>query len=294
MYLTVSEAIKLIPRSVHYDKRFLSSSYPKHFSSRLYYLLNKYNLLVKHVILNKPPIHGKTKVKVDNRWIFYESPYGLSNFQSMIIFFSHSLLKHFQPLNNPTIIDVGAHCGYFTLCSYHMLNKPKIYACEPLSLTYQLLKKNCQGLRSIKPIKIGLSDKRKKSLMYYEKSHLVYSSVFSERFTSHEKPQSESINLTTLDNITQKLKIKYIDILKIDTEGGEELVLDGARKSLKNTRFLVLECAMDRIRSYTFSSLISRLYTKDYNFQLINISNPLYFPNGNIVVIDLLLENINI
>jgi len=44
-----------------------------------------------------------------------------------------------------------------------------------------------------------------------------------------------------LDNYCQKNKIKKIDVLKIDTEGSEMEVLEGAKNILKNTNILLTE-----------------------------------------------------
>ena len=44
-----------------------------------------------------------------------------------------------------------------------------------------------------------------------------------------------------MDNYCQKNKIKKIDVLKIDTEGSEVEVLEGAKNILKNTNILLIE-----------------------------------------------------
>ena len=47
--------------------------------------------------------------------------------------------------------------------------------------------------------------------------------------------------MSTIDKILEEKGIEHVDFLKIDVQGAELLVLDGAKKTLQNTEFILLE-----------------------------------------------------
>lgn len=290
--MPIKSILKQAYRSLKIDIEFITCKYPEKLLERFEFIFKKYLILFKHLIIKIPTQPTKSFAKIGSTVIYYDSYLGISNIQSMTVFVHKKLFRYIQHLKSPTIIDVGAHNGYFSINMANLFHNSRIFACEPLSLTYRLLKKNTHNIRNITPVRIGFSEKKAKKKMYYEKTLLVYSSLYSERFTWHKNPSIETVDLMSLDEFIIKHGIDFIDILKIDTEGAEELVLKGAKKTLKNTHFLILECAMDNIRSSTFSSLIHHLYRSDYNFQLLDIGNILHFPSAGISTMDILFENL--
>ena len=68
---------------------------------------------------------------------------------------------------------------------------------------------------------------------------------------------SEIIQITTLKNEFDKYNLKYVDILKIDTEGFEFDVLKGAGECLKFVNFILCEHHYDQmiIKNYKFSEI---------------------------------------
>ena len=60
-------------------------------------------------------------------------------------------------------------------------------------------------------------------------------------FFSKNHPQEENIDVITFDYFCKKYKIKSVDLLKIDTEGYEYYILQGAIKNLKKVKIILLE-----------------------------------------------------
>lgn len=278
--------------SIKYDLQFLRSSYPNSLKDKLNLISNKYHLLLKHFILNQPIMLGKSSIKLNNQNFYYETSLGISGLLKMIVDFERYYLSYIKDLIEPTIIDVGAHLGSFSLTASRFFPQAQIFACEPVQITFELLKKNCNKTKSIKPIKLALSDKKIKDKIYFVRNKLAFSSLFSDRFLWSNNPKSQSVQLNTLDNFIANRKINKIDILKIDAEGSEEKILKGASQALSKTRFLIIECALDQVGGTTFSSLISHLHSPNFNFQLRNLSNIMFNPQNELSVVDLLLENI--
>lgn len=289
--IRLNYSLTLALRSLKLDIEFLFCHYPKRLTGKLEFIVKKYLLLTKHLFLNIQPKPGKSKVNISKKWIYYESSFGISGLQSMIVNVEKNFLKHIQPLKQPTIIDVGAHLGFFSLTLANLLDKPQIYACEPVSLAFKLLKKNCRQVKVITPVHRGFSNKNSKTRIYYVSNLLMYSSLFPERFKWTKRPSSEIVQLQTLDAFIKETGIDLIDLLKIDTEGSEEKILQGAQNTLRQTRYLAIEFPLDQVGGTTFSSIARCLYGPKYNFQLVNIGNALYGPAGEVLTIDLFFEN---
>lgn len=286
--------LNTITHSLKEDFELLNCHFPPNLKDRLLLIATKYYLITKHLYLHTPIKLGKAKIKIGGSWFFYESALGIAPFQSMIVEFEKQHLKHLKDLKRPLVIDVGAHIGFFSIAAAQLLNSPKIYACEPLTLTFDLLKKNCKTFKSITPINLGFSSIRSKVPIHYVKNKLVYSSLHPQRFLWTNNFKTQLVKLETLDTFIATKNIKKIDILKIDAEGAEEQILKGAQKTLAKTQFLILECALDNLNCSTFSSTIAKLKGKGFNFQLLNAQPQLPDPDGKPALINMLLENLSL
>lgn len=286
------DAIKLASQSLRLDCELLRCTYPKTPGGKLEFITKKYLALGKHFLLRTPAKPGTSKVRIGNHWIYYDSVFGISTLQAMVVNIHRHFLRYIMHLSRPTIIDVGAYIGIFSLTMSHLFEHSRIYAIEPLNQTFKLLKKNTQNIKNITPVHLGLSNKRSKARIYFSKTLLMYSSLFPERFTWNKRPSTELVDLMRLDDFIKEHNIDHIDILKIDAEGSEEKILKGARNALARTHYLLLECSLDQLNGTTFSSIMKTLYGPKHNFQLMNIGNTLYTPKAELVTIDFLLKNL--
>jgi hypothetical protein len=53
------------------------------------------------------------------------------------------------------------------------------------------------------------------------------------------------IEAVTLDEISKSIKLKKIDLIKIDAEGSEYEILKGSEYTLKLTKYLIIEVSTD-------------------------------------------------
>ena len=82
-----------------------------------------------------------------------------------------------------------------------------------------------------------------------------------------KKNDNVKIQMTNLDNL-KIFKKKKIDLLKIDVEGYELKVLQGAKKVLKNTKCIIIEFHHSNMYKDYFSKKI-HYKLKDSNFKLV-------------------------
>ncbi len=136
---------------------------------------------------------------------------------------------------NATILDIGANIGSHSIYWAIERNAAKVYSFEPLPSTFEILKKNIELNKledKIIPYNFGLSDKKSKAMLQaYDHTNIGSASFI--------KDKNGIFELKTLDSL--KIKDK-IDLIKIDVEGAEVEVLQGAKKTiLKNKPTIVIE-----------------------------------------------------
>ena len=151
-----------------------------------------------------------------------------------LLFLSKLLLK--EPL---FFIDVGANRGEFVFTAEKAIPPSKIWAFEPLPYFAKKLK---ALFPKITVFNVGLSDTETQTTLYVP----VIKGIPDDSLSSVNKPSSDSfntytINCTTLDNLVEKNCITDEKIfLKIDVEGHEFNVLQGAEKTLKQAILVML------------------------------------------------------
>ena len=158
------------------------------------------------------------------------------------------------------IWDVGAHKGETTLKFAEDFPKTLIRSFEPVSENYCYLRKNCSHLKNQSSHNIALGEENKKTKIYLQGASVIHSLRDDLNKPSAEDPKSEDIEVKTIDHVVNDFKTASIDLLKIDVEGYEIEVLNGAYKSLaeKKINFIYLETGLDD-RFNSIQSLIDFL-----------------------------------
>jgi len=142
-------------------------------------------------------------------------------------------------------IDIGAHYGYFSLLAAKLVGKEgKVLAIEPARSTFQLLHVNTVEHTTILALNQAVSN-AKELLQFYE-----FPAQFSEYNTlqpnqyinsawfASNKPDTYYIATDYLDALLQAHQLLPA-IVKIDVEGAEDKVLEGAQELLTHQNFYV-------------------------------------------------------
>jgi FkbM family methyltransferase len=189
-------------------------------------------------------------------------------------------LKNFEI---KSVFDVGAHKGGFLKAVKKLKNIEKIYSFEPQKKVYQKLnifsienKIFCFNFalgnnNEIRNLKINkktststFSDINNLSLWYKIKSFILKGSTKSS-FIDEEK-----VKVMKLDDFCDNYKISDIDLLKIDTEGHEKQVLEGALNLIKKKKikYILLEFHLSNMyNNYSVNDLEN--FLDNYNFKLL-------------------------
>lgn len=130
------------------------------------------------------------------------------------------------------IIDIGAHIGLTTLPLNSVISKNStIFSFEPSDVNNKYLslhlKKN--NIKNVKVIDKLVGEKNSSNVSFYESTKPTgMNSIIKIKHKTLIRKKKQ----VSLDNFIKEKKIKP-DLIKIDTEGSEIFILEGAKNSLK-------------------------------------------------------------
>ena len=202
-------------------------------------------------------------------------------------------LQRFSPTSSPLarrkalieannislILDVGANTGQFVREMRDDTNfSGKIISFEPLSDAYKILEKNSKNDHNWHVRNYALGDVENSSADINISKNSYSSSILGmlpRHYLCAENSEyvgSELINITTLDSIFQEIDSGSDNIyLKIDTQGFESQVLEGANNSL--SRIDIIQVEMSIVPLYNnqllFRDMLDLLFEK--GFTLVSI-----------------------
>ena len=131
------------------------------------------------------------------------------------------------------ILDIGANIGNHSLYWAAFLKPKKIYAFEPIPEIFSTLQKNIElnlFENTIRAVNIGLSDiDSNAEISHYNPGNICETSI--------KKAKNGNLKVKKLDNID--IKEGRIDLVKIDVEGHEKLVLDGAKETIQKYKPII-------------------------------------------------------
>lgn len=155
-------------------------------------------------------------------------------------------LEVFEQLIGPEdwIVDVGANVGFYTLVAAsaaRRLGNGKVLAFEPVPSTYRLLVENIRRNRldNAQAFEIALADRAGPRRIFLDRANHGNPSLAP---TNVPQPgDSLEIRASTLDGFLEDLGVPSPRIMKIDVQGAEGLVFQGAKRWLsgKDRRVLM-------------------------------------------------------
>ena len=190
--------------------------------------------------------------------------------------------QYLKTLNEPIIIfDIGANIGGYTQLVLDIFKDIdfRIFSFEPSTETFNKLKKNLPKTNKIELYNMGLGDQNTKMTLLYNKDYSGMSSLYDRRLDDCglSLDHKEKVKLIKLDDFCDNKMINKIDFLKIDTEGHELKVLEGAKEIIDKdaVKFIQFEFGGCNIDSKTYFQDFYRFLNEKYKIYRI-IKNGLY------------------
>jgi FkbM family methyltransferase len=199
------------------------------------------------------------------------------NFAELIEFFSQIFISDQYKAkeylkDGAVIIDAGANVGSFSVYSSNIKKNIIIHAFEPVRATFEILEKNTSPYKGISCHNIGLGDSTGKKDIFFSK-YSTGGSAFEDRgIVESHRPfdLSEEAQITTIDDFVRQNAIPRVDFIKIDTEGYESKILNGAKETIKRFRPVIAMSAYHKADDKTVLPQIIRSISPDYEYRLVH------------------------
>lgn len=164
--------------------------------------------------------------------------------------------RHFGREYFRELFDVGANIGQTAVRYAREFPAARIFSFEPTSESYVRLEENVKGLERVIPCRCALGAVAGKAEISLEED----SRTNAIRGASTGK--TEAIEVRTVDEVAHEKGVEHIDLLKIDTEGYEVDVLQGAGTLLASHRVGVVYAEAALVESPAHFHSVERLYTE--------------------------------
>lgn len=148
------------------------------------------------------------------------------------------VLEH--TLDSPTVFDVGANIGEWTIAFAGQAagKNPRVYCFEPSAPTFQRLTAAVSAYGNVTPVRSALSNHTGRAFLKIAGELAGSNSL--EPSTSTPVGE-EPVELITADEFCFQRKIDRIDLLKIDAEGHDMMIIEGARGLLSRKSIGVVQ-----------------------------------------------------
>jgi FkbM family methyltransferase len=145
-----------------------------------------------------------------------------------------------------TFVDVGANIGYYTALAARLVGPTgAVFAFEPSDYAFPRLNAMLETNRLTwaRAIKYGLADVPGERLLFGAVDE-HFCDLRTASMIPDDNPHRAVVRTETLDYAADQLNIEHIDFLKIDVDGFEPFVLQGAAGLIKNRRIsnMMMEC----------------------------------------------------
>ena len=211
-------------------------------------------------------------VKIDLIPLAY-SENGISKSYNYTASGEHYFINRFLPTKiehkTPVFFDVGANKGDYSKMLRSAFPEASIFSFEPNPNTFQVLESNLAN--QSKCINKGVGEKPSTLNLYFDKNDKTSVQASSDKEILKEIAQTAvidqvEIGVITIDDFANEYNISSIDLLKIDVEGFELEVIDGASNMINSGKVKMIQFEFNEV------NIIKRRFLKDFYDLLPNYS----------------------
>ena len=180
--------------------------------------------------------------------------------------------------NIKTIIDIGSSDGGFIRRFRSVFPEAMIYSFEAMPDAFNRLNTKLAADKKLKTFNVALSN-YKGEVDFYKSSNegssslLQMEEIHKINFPNSAKNELIKVKCDLLDNYLTEIKIESAVLMKLDVQGAERLVLEGAVNTLEKVDVIYSEVNFQEL--YKDAVLITDLILllKKYNFNFAGIEN---------------------
>jgi FkbM family methyltransferase len=170
----------------------------------------------------------------------------------------YHLIERLAEIQPSLVIDVGANHGDWTAHVVHFIPSATVHAFEINPSLVDQLQARFNSSRRVVVNNCGLSDTAGTIQAKIFENDTLSSIV--EGFDLHPEVGSstQTVFVNTLDDYVAGLGEDQVDFLKIDVEGGEHMVLNGAKKLLAARKIRLIQF------EYGYANAVTHMLMRDY------------------------------
>jgi FkbM family methyltransferase len=189
---------------------------------------------------------------------FRSRPYGVRELRDVAAIYGDRQLR--------TIIDAGANQGDMAREFAREFPDATIYSFEPFPETYERLVETCARFPRIKPMKEALGAVEAIQPLFLTQYSLTHSLLPTadeavKYLGSAVAPVGQhDVRTTTLDAFAESMAIQRIDLLKLDVQGYELKVLEGAKRLLDQRRISLVFSELNFVPLYKDQACFHEVY----------------------------------
>lgn len=171
-------------------------------------------------------------------------------------------------------LDVGANGGLYTVIAAKLVSPGgHVYAFEPGQRELELLRHNIaiNGLENVTVIERAVSNKTGLARFAISRDGAM-NSLAQNKHPAQQIIEWQTIQTTTLDDFITEFGLTRVDFIKIDVEGAERFVFQGAPRLLgaNNEITLLFETANSNVDGFHYS-------VQEFLSELINTGLSIYY-----------------
>ncbi len=179
------------------------------------------------------------------------------------------LLEHINFNENDIVIDVGACIGEVSM-TLGKKKELKFFLFEPEENEYECIKKNL-SFKNFEVYNLALWNEIKE-ISFYAANELHDSSCFEiEDYTHIIKKKTSTLDEVFKNQIND---LKEIKLLKLEAEGAEPEILQGAKDILSKVKYIAADVGAERGLKYETTIVETIKFLENNNFELIKIGTP--------------------
>jgi FkbM family methyltransferase len=149
-------------------------------------------------------------------------------------------LDQIQEINSGVVIDIGSNIGEFTLIASQRFPNCTFLRFEPSLTECQASEYNLTEINNVliqKPLWNKVAE-----IPFYDSNDIGDSSIFQPNIGA----KSNLRTTTTLDIEISRLGIESVELLKLEAEGAEPEILEGAEETLRITKRITADLGPER------------------------------------------------
>lgn len=227
-------AVSLAAKSLYFDSRiaFMSGKSPV---ERVSFIYHKWRIIAALAA------RRESSIRIENALFQVNGISDLGTLQSCIVDLFDEIMSPLLIGERSFVVDIGANIGQFAFALKWLLPNVRVFAVEPDPIVYRRLLENLGNVVGIEARNCAVGAITGEAILYRQPL-----SIMSTLFPTGEDEQNNQIRVSVnrLDELLDGLPNP--DLLKIDVEGAEYQVLQGAADTLQRTEILIVEISLSR------------------------------------------------